>query len=126
MTTAPAPAAFARFNRQWMEPVVPHLAEGGLLATFIDWRSVELLIASGRELGLDLINVVVWVKTMAAKDHCGAPGTSSCRCSRRAASRTSTMSNLVGTAAGGQTSGNTPGRPATGRIPATGWRSTRP
>ena len=55
--------AFAEFNRQWMKAVLPRLAGGGLLATFIDWRSVELVIACGRELGLDLINVVVWVKT---------------------------------------------------------------
>jgi DNA modification methylase len=54
---------FARFNRQWMEAVLAHLVDGGLFATFIDWRSIELVIACGRELGLDLINVVVWVKT---------------------------------------------------------------
>ena len=54
---------FARFNRQWMEAVLARLVDGGLFATFIDWRSIELVIASGRELGLDLINVVVWVKT---------------------------------------------------------------
>ena len=46
-----------------MEAVLARLVDGGLLATFIDWRSAELVIACGRELGLDLINVVVWVKT---------------------------------------------------------------
>jgi DNA modification methylase len=54
---------FARFNRQWMEAVLARLVDGGLFATFIDWRSIELVIACGRELGLDLLNVVVWVKT---------------------------------------------------------------
>ena len=54
---------FARFNRQWMEAVLARLVDGGVFATFIDWRSVELVIACGRELGLDLINLVVWVKT---------------------------------------------------------------
>ena len=54
---------FARFNRQWMEAVLARLVDGGLIATFIDWRSIELVIACGRDLGLDLINVVVWVKT---------------------------------------------------------------
>ena len=54
---------FARFNRQWMEAVLARLVDGGLFATFIDWRSIDLVIASGRELALDLINVVVWVKT---------------------------------------------------------------
>jgi DNA modification methylase len=54
---------FARFNRQWMEAVLVRLVDGGLFATFIDWLSIDLVIATGRELGLDLINVVVWVKT---------------------------------------------------------------
>ncbi len=54
---------FAWFNRQWMEAVLARLVDGGLFATFIDWRSIDLVIASGRELALDLINVVVWVKT---------------------------------------------------------------
>jgi DNA modification methylase len=46
-----------------MEAALARLVEGGLLATFIDWRSIDLVIACGRELGLDLLNVVVWVKT---------------------------------------------------------------
>ena len=50
---------FARFNRQWMEAVLARLVDGGLFCTFIDWRSIELVIACGRELGLELINVVV-------------------------------------------------------------------
>jgi DNA modification methylase len=54
---------FARFNRQWMEAVLARLVDGGLFSTFIDWRSSDLVIACGRDLGLDLINVVVWVKT---------------------------------------------------------------
>jgi DNA modification methylase len=54
---------FASFNRVWMSTVLRWLFDGGLFATFIDWRSIELVIACGRELGLNLINVVVWVKT---------------------------------------------------------------
>jgi hypothetical protein len=40
-----------------------HLADGGLLATFIDWRSVDLVIASGLSLDLALLNLVVWEKS---------------------------------------------------------------
>jgi DNA modification methylase len=40
---------FGRFNRQWMEAVLARLANGGLFATFIDWRSIDLVIASGRD-----------------------------------------------------------------------------
>lgn len=43
------------------------LIEGGLLATFIDWRSLDLILAAGRELGLDLVNVVVWAKSNAGQ-----------------------------------------------------------
>lgn len=54
---------FAEFNRQWMVAVLEHLADGGQLLAFIDWRSVEILLACGRELGLALLNICVWVKT---------------------------------------------------------------
>ena len=116
---------FGQFNRQWMEAVLPRLADGGLFATFIDWRSVELVIACGCELGLDLINVVVWVKTNGGQGRCGVLSTSCCRCSRRAASLTLTMSNSAGTAAGDQTFGNTRGRQASGRTPERDLRFTR-
>ena len=33
------------------------------MATFIDWRSIELVLACGRQLGLPLINLVVWAKS---------------------------------------------------------------
>ncbi|HTZ68905.1 MAG TPA: DNA modification methylase [Roseiarcus sp.] len=54
---------FASFNHAWMSTAARWLLDGGLFATFIDWRSIELVIACGRDLGLDLVNVVVWVKT---------------------------------------------------------------
>ncbi|MEC5412895.1 DNA methyltransferase [Aurantimonas sp. C2-5-R2] len=54
---------FADFNVAWMRHVVARLGNGGLLATFIDWRSVELVLACGRELDLNLLNVVVWAKS---------------------------------------------------------------
>ncbi len=54
---------FAAFNRAWMSAVLPYLVEGGLLATFIDWRSVDLVIASGLALELALLNLVVWEKS---------------------------------------------------------------
>ena len=54
---------FAAFNRAWMSAVLPYLDDGGLLATFIDWRSVDLVIASGLALELALLNIVVWEKS---------------------------------------------------------------
>src|SRR5271166_1187612 len=55
--------AVFRFNRAWMSAVMPYLDDGGLLATFIDWRSVDLVIASGLALELALLNLVVWEKS---------------------------------------------------------------
>ncbi|MFD1191581.1 site-specific DNA-methyltransferase [Phenylobacterium conjunctum] len=54
---------FEAFNKAWMALCLAYLAEGGLLGTFIDWRSVELVIRTGRGLGLALLNVIVWAKT---------------------------------------------------------------
>jgi DNA modification methylase len=54
---------FEAFNRAWMSSAAFYVLDGGLIATFIDWRSVELVLACGRDLGLDLINIVVWSKS---------------------------------------------------------------
>ena len=32
---------FLTFNEAWMRAVLPHLHEGGLLGTFIDWRGLK-------------------------------------------------------------------------------------
>jgi DNA modification methylase len=54
---------FATFNQKWMGVAASVLMDGGLLASFIDWRSVEIILAVGRGLDLDLLNIVVWQKT---------------------------------------------------------------
>ena len=57
------PGAIGTFNGAWMSAAMAYLVDGGLLATFIDWRSVDLVIGCGRDLGLDLLNFVVWAKS---------------------------------------------------------------
>src|SRR5271166_679354 len=54
---------FAAFNHAWMLAVMQYLVEGGLLATFIDSRSVDFVIACGRDLDFALLNLVVWEKS---------------------------------------------------------------
>lgn len=54
---------FAAFNSTWMGLAARPLVDGGLLATFIDWRSVEIVLAAGRDLDLELLNIVIWHKT---------------------------------------------------------------
>lgn len=58
---------FDTFNKDWMRLASTVLADGGLLATFIDWRSVDLILSAGRELNLDLLNIVVWAKSNAGQ-----------------------------------------------------------
>ena len=58
---------FAAFNRAWMSSAAFYIIDGGLIGTFIDWRSVDLVIGCGRELGLELINVIVWSKSNAGQ-----------------------------------------------------------
>jgi DNA modification methylase len=54
---------FANFNRAWMAVGLTYLIDGGLVLSCIDWRSVEIILACGRELGLELFNFIVWSKT---------------------------------------------------------------
>ena len=40
-----------------------YLVDGGVAGFFIDWRSVETMLRVGRELGLKLLNLIVWNKS---------------------------------------------------------------
>ncbi len=57
--------AFAEFTQAWMRLAGGVVVDGGLLATFIDWRGVETVLAAGRGLGFELLNLIVWSKTNA-------------------------------------------------------------
>jgi DNA modification methylase len=56
-------AQFLEFNLNWMKAVFPHLVNGGLLGTFIDWRGLPMAHAAATALGLTPIDLVVWAKT---------------------------------------------------------------
>ena len=58
---------FRAFNEAWMKAAADCLMDGGLLATTIDWRSVDAVIAAGKSLGLNLLNMIVWVKSNAGQ-----------------------------------------------------------
>ena len=53
------------FNQKWMDAVLPHLVDGGVLGTFIDWRGLPIAHAAATGLGLTPLNLVVWAKTNA-------------------------------------------------------------
>ena len=56
---------FATFNHAWMDNTLAFLIEGGLFATFIDWRGYAIVHAAAVQLGLRPVNLVVWEKTNA-------------------------------------------------------------
>jgi DNA modification methylase len=54
---------FLPFNEAWMKAVMPRLHDGGVLATFIDWRGSPTANAAAVKLGLAPLNLIVWAKT---------------------------------------------------------------
>jgi DNA modification methylase len=48
-----------------MDAVLPHLLDGGILGTFIDWRGLPIAQAAATGLGLTPLDLVVWAKTNA-------------------------------------------------------------
>jgi hypothetical protein len=58
-------AEFLAFNQAWMRAGLKYLADGGVFATFIDWRGFPTVHAAAVDLGLTPLNLVVWGKTNA-------------------------------------------------------------
>jgi DNA modification methylase len=56
---------FYVFNDAWMAACLPHLCDGALFGTFIDWRGYPTVHAAATALGLKPMNLIVWVKTNA-------------------------------------------------------------
>jgi DNA modification methylase len=55
--------AFEAFNEAWMRACLPHLVEGGLFGTFIDWRGYPIVHGAATTCGLTQLNLITWVKT---------------------------------------------------------------
>lgn len=56
---------FLTFNKAWMAAALPHLCDGGLLGTYIDWRGYPTVDAAAADNGLTALNLIVWSKTNA-------------------------------------------------------------
>src|SRR5262249_32572358 len=56
-------AEFHDFNTDWIGACLPHFCNGGLLATFIDWRGCPTVVAAALELDLAPFDLIVWAKT---------------------------------------------------------------
>jgi DNA modification methylase len=48
-----------------MAALLPHLCDGGILGTFIDWRGLPTVDSAATKLGLTPLNLIVWAKTNA-------------------------------------------------------------
>jgi DNA modification methylase len=58
-------AEFLGFNIAWIEAALPHLCEGGVFGSFIDWRGAPTVNTAAAKLALTPLNLIVWVKTNA-------------------------------------------------------------
>ena len=58
-------AQFLEFDVGWIEACLPHLCDGGVFGTFIDWRGLPTVHAAAAKLGLQPLNLIVWGKTNA-------------------------------------------------------------
>ncbi len=56
---------FGSFNETWIGQALRYLVDGGVLATFIDWRGLGSVSAAAEAAGLAQLNLVVWTKTNA-------------------------------------------------------------
>lgn len=56
---------FRTFNQRWINAALPHLCEGGLFGTYIDWRGYPTVHAAASAAALVPINLIVWAKTNA-------------------------------------------------------------
>jgi DNA modification methylase len=56
-------AEFRAFNMAWIGACLPYLCDGGLCATFIDWRGYPAVVAAALQLGLAPFDLIVWAKT---------------------------------------------------------------
>jgi DNA modification methylase len=56
---------FLCFNVSWIEAALPHLCDGGVFGTFIDWRGAPIVSAAAGKLGLTPLNLIVWAKSNA-------------------------------------------------------------
>ena len=56
---------FLAFNMAWIGAALPHLCDGGVFGTFIDWRGQPIVCAAAARFNLVPLNLVVWSKTNA-------------------------------------------------------------
>jgi DNA modification methylase len=56
---------FLTFNETWIGAALPHLCDGGLIGSFIDWRGYPTVHAAAVGAALAAINLIVWAKTNA-------------------------------------------------------------
>jgi DNA modification methylase len=58
---------FLNFNKAWIGAVLPHVCDGGLFATFIDWRGLPIVHDAALFHALFQLNLIVWAKTNAGQ-----------------------------------------------------------
>lgn len=57
-----SPEQFEQFLTSSLSAMSEHLVPGGLIYSFMDWKHIETLLAAGRGLDYELLNLAVWNK----------------------------------------------------------------
>ena len=91
---------FVAFNSGWIDAVLPHLIDGGVFGTFIDWRGYPTVHAAATQLGLTPLNLIVWAKTNAGMGSLYRSQHELLPLFKKGERRTSTTSHLASAAAG--------------------------
>ena len=58
-------ARFRAFILDWIRTVIAYLRDGGIVATFTDWRGAPAVANVAAEIGLTPLNLIVWHKSNA-------------------------------------------------------------
>ena len=56
---------FLGFNVGWIKSALPHLCDGGVFGTYIDWRGLPTVHSAAVQLDLTPLNLIVWAKSNA-------------------------------------------------------------
>jgi hypothetical protein len=65
---------FLAFNLAWIGAAAAYLCDGAVIGTFIDWRGHPTVHAAAIKLGLEPLNLIVWVKINAGMGGPFTPG----------------------------------------------------
>jgi len=96
---------FLVFNDAWITAILPHLCDGGVFGSFIDWRGSPTVHSAATKLGLVPLNFIIWAKTNAGMGSLYRSQHELLPLFKKGTARTSTMLSWANGVVGARTSG---------------------